>query len=131
MATWCEELTHWKRPWSWASLKTGGEGDDRGWDSGMASLTWWIWVWGSSGSKWWPGKPVVLQSMGLRRVGHDWAAELNWTEVVSVVSQHTMTTTTDSECWDLSKAHSWEPVWDDFVIKISNNNNGLKPHWIR
>ena len=33
VATWCEELTHWKRPWCWERLKAGGEGDDRGWDS--------------------------------------------------------------------------------------------------
>ena len=31
LATWCEELTHWKRPWCWERLKAGGEGDDRGW----------------------------------------------------------------------------------------------------
>ena len=30
LATWCEELTHWKRPWSWERLRTGGEGDNRG-----------------------------------------------------------------------------------------------------
>ena len=39
LATWCEELTHWKRPWCWARLKVGGEGDDRGWDNWMASPT--------------------------------------------------------------------------------------------
>ena len=27
LATWCEELTHWKRPWCWERLKVGGEGD--------------------------------------------------------------------------------------------------------
>ena len=32
LATWCEELTHLKRPWCWARLKAGGDGDDRGWD---------------------------------------------------------------------------------------------------
>ena len=32
LATWCEELTHLKRPWCWERLKAGGEGDDRGWD---------------------------------------------------------------------------------------------------
>ena len=32
LATWCEELTHWKRPWCWERLKAEGEGDDRGWD---------------------------------------------------------------------------------------------------
>ena len=46
----------------------------------MASLTRWKWVWVSSGSWWWTGKPGVLQSMGLGRVGHNWATELNWTE---------------------------------------------------
>ena len=30
LATWCEELTHLKRPWYWERLKVGGEGDDRG-----------------------------------------------------------------------------------------------------
>ena len=44
LATWCEELTHWKRPWFCERLKAGGEGDDRGWDGWMASLTQWTWV---------------------------------------------------------------------------------------
>ena len=42
----------------------------------MASLTQWAWVWASSRSWWWTGKPGVLQSMGLVR--HDWATELDW-----------------------------------------------------
>ena len=78
-ATWCEELIHWKRPWCWEELKVGGEGDDRGWDGWMLSLTRWIWVWVNSGSWWWTGKPGVLQSMGLQRVGHDWLSD--WTEM--------------------------------------------------
>ena len=41
LATSCEELTHRKRPWCWEGLGAGGEGDDRGWDGWMASLTWW------------------------------------------------------------------------------------------
>ena len=45
---------------------------------GMASLTQWTWVWASSRSWWWTGKPGVLQSMGLQRVGHDWKTKLNW-----------------------------------------------------
>ena len=44
LATWCKELTHWKRPWCWERLKAEGEGDDRGWDGWMASLTRWTWV---------------------------------------------------------------------------------------
>ena len=59
-------------------LEAGGDGDDRGWDGWIASPTQWTWVWANSGSWWWTGKPGVLQSMGLQRVGHDWASELNW-----------------------------------------------------
>ena len=47
----------------------------------MASLTRWTWVWVNSGSWWWTGRPGVLQFMGLQRVRHDWATELNWTEL--------------------------------------------------
>ena len=46
----------------------------RGWDGWMASPTQWTWLWVNS------GRPGVLQSMGLQRVRHDWAADLNWTE---------------------------------------------------
>ena len=56
-----------------------GEVDDRGWDGWMASPTQWTWVWASSGSWWWTGKPGVLQPMGSQRVAHDWATKLNWT----------------------------------------------------
>ena len=77
--TWCEELTHWKRPWCWEWLKVWGEGDDRGWDGWMASLSRWTWVWIDSRSWWWTGRPGVLQSMGSQRVRHDWGTELNWT----------------------------------------------------
>ena len=78
LATWCKELTDWKRSWCWERLRAGGEGDDRGWDGWMASPTQWTWVWVDSGSWWWPGRPGVLQFMGSQRVGHDWATELNW-----------------------------------------------------
>ena len=78
LATWCKELTHWKRPWCWERLKAGEEGDNRRWDGWTASLTQWTWVWASSGSWWWTGKPGVLQSMQLQRAGYDWATELNW-----------------------------------------------------
>ena len=52
--------------------------DDRGWDVWIASLTQWIWIWTSSWSRWWTGKPGVLLSTVLQRVRHDWATELNW-----------------------------------------------------
>ena len=78
LATCCEELTHWKRPWCWERLRAGGEGDDRGWDGWMVSLTQWTWVWVDSGSWWWTGRPGMLWFMGSQRVRHGWATELNW-----------------------------------------------------
>ena len=78
LAASCKELTHWKRLWCWEGLGAGGKGDDRGWDGWMASLTRWTWVWVNSRRWWWTGRPGVLQFMGLQRVGHDWATELNW-----------------------------------------------------
>ena len=59
-------------------LGAGGEGDDRGWDGWMASLNRWTWIWVNSGSWLWTGLPGVLWFMGSKRVGHDWATELNW-----------------------------------------------------
>ena len=78
LVTSCEELTHWKRLWCCEGLGAGGEGDDRGWDGWKASPTRWTWVWVNSGSWQGTGRPGVLQFMGLQRVGHDWATELNW-----------------------------------------------------
>ena len=75
-----EEMTDLKRSWCWESLKAGGEGDDRGWDDWMASVTQWTWVWVNSRSWWWTVRPGVLQSVGSQRVGHDW---VNWTELAS------------------------------------------------
>ena len=70
------ELTDWKRPWSWERLKAGWEGDDRGWDGWMASLTQWTSVWPSSGSRRWTGKPSVLQSVGSQ--SQTWLS--NWSD---------------------------------------------------
>ena len=67
----------WKGHCCWESLKAGGEGDDWGWDGWMASPIQCTWVWASSRSWWWTGKPGILQSMGSQRGRHDWVAELN------------------------------------------------------
>ena len=81
LATWCKELTLWKRPWCWERLKPKEEEDNRGWDGWMAPLTLWTWVCASSWSWWWTGKPGVLQSMGSQRVRQDWATELTDTDL--------------------------------------------------
>ena len=69
------------KDWCWEGLGAGGEGDDRGWDGWMASLTRWTWVSMNSRSWWWTGMPGMLRFMGSQRVRHDWATELNWTEL--------------------------------------------------
>ena len=56
-------------------LKAGGEGDDKGWDGWMASLTQQTWIWVISRSRWWTGNPGVLQSKESQRDGQDWATE--------------------------------------------------------
>ena len=89
-ATWCKELTLWKRPWCWEKMKAGGGGDDRGgWDGCMASLTWWTWFWVSSGSWWWTRKPGMLQSWGCKEL--DMTEQWNWTENHGIQSHFFMT----------------------------------------
>ena len=68
----------------WGKIEGNGEEGGRGWDGWMASSTQWTWVWASSGSWWWTGKPSILQSMGSQKVRHYWATEL--TDVVSLSS---------------------------------------------
>ena len=57
----------------------GGEGDDRGWDGWMASLTRWMWVWVNSRSWWWTGRPGMLRFMGQKE--SDTTEWLNWTKL--------------------------------------------------
>ena len=78
LATWHEELTHWKRPRCSERWKAGGEGDDRGWDGWMTSPIWWTWVWASSESWWWTGKLGMLQSMR----SHSRTRLSDWTELM-------------------------------------------------
>ena len=60
----------------WGQEEKGTTEDEM---AGWQLLTRWTWVWVNSGSWWWTGRPGVLRFMGLQRVGHDWATELNWT----------------------------------------------------
>ena len=83
LANWCKKLTRWKRPWFWERLKAGGEGDSRGGDGWILSLTQWTWVWANSWRWWRTGKPDVLQCMGVTKNLRNLATEqqqsfLNW-----------------------------------------------------
>ena len=76
LVTRCKEPTHYKRPWSWESLKAERERDNRGQYCLMASSTQWTWGWASSRTWWKTGKPGMLQFMGSQRVKHSW---VDWT----------------------------------------------------
>ena len=80
LATSCEELTHWKRPWCWEGLGAGGEEDNRGWDGWMASLTRRTWVWVNS------GRLASLRDReawcaAIHGVAKSWTRLSNWTEL--------------------------------------------------
>ena len=81
LATWCKELTHWKRSWFWERLKAGRAGNNRGWDGYMASLSPWAWVWASSGSCWWTGRPGCCSPLCLKV--SDTTEWLNWIDWVT------------------------------------------------
>ena len=83
------DCVDYNKPWKileemgrcWEILKAGGDGDDRGWDGWMASLTWWTCVWINSGSWWWTGRPGVIHGVTKSQTQlNDWT-ELNWGSV--------------------------------------------------
>ena len=89
-------------------MRAGGEGDDRGWDGWMASLTQWRWVWVDSSSWWWIGRPGVLQFTGSQRVRHDWATELDWTDGHNIPGSYAILFFTATDFTSItSHIHSW------------------------
>jgi len=81
---WCEQLTHWKRPWCWKRLKAKGEEGSRTWDDWMASPIQWTWTLVNSGRWWGTGRTGVLQSMGSQRVNN--RNGQIWSEMRSLLS---------------------------------------------
>ena len=108
--------THWKRPWCWERLKAGGEGDDRGWDGWIASLTRWTRVWASYGSCWWTGEPGIPQSMGLQRVGHDWVTELSWVKYLYKIKVYIIQ-------WDFCESCSFTDLFLTETVNLPNNSS--------
>ena len=78
LATWCEELTHWKDPTAGKDWRQEDKGttEDESW---LASLTGWTWVWASSGSCWWTGNLACCSTWGHKEL--DMTEWLNWTEL--------------------------------------------------
>ena len=117
---WKENRDQMKRPWCWERLKMEGKGNNRGWDDWIASLPLWTWVWTSSGSLWWMGKPGVLQIMRSQRVGHDWATELNCSQ--KVIS------TTMFEKLSCTLALLLEMLWKN-CIRLTGKANDEHHQW--
>ena len=76
---WWRDMKNWLigKDWCWERLKAREEGNDRGLNGWMASLTQWTWDWANSRRWWRTGKPGVLSPRGHRELGTtEW---LNWT----------------------------------------------------
>ena len=126
LGPWCEELAHWKRPWCWERLRAGGEGDNRGWDGWMASLTQWTWVWVNSRSWWWTGRPGVLQSMGSQRAGHNFVTGLNWTEYITSHSRSYHYSCTPSIQTKTDSAFvKWMSRWKKQLPPMTHKSNSV------
>ena len=111
---------------NWLIWKDPDSGKEWRWEEkGMTSLTQWTWVWVSSESLWWTGKPGVLQSMGSQRVGHNWVTELNWIFIPACASSSPAFLMMYSE-YKLNKQgdniqpwHTPFPIWNYTPIKIN------------
>ena len=84
---WPPDVKSWlrKRPWCWERLKVGGDGDDRGWDGWMASLTPWTWIWTGSGSWYGQGSLACCSPWGCKELD---MTEQDWTVTVTYDVEH-------------------------------------------
>ena len=78
LTTWCQARTDLQRPWCWERL-WAGEGDDREWDSSMASLTQWYGFGWTPGAGDGQGGLACCGSWGRRETSM--IELLNWTEL--------------------------------------------------
>ena len=102
-----------KDPDAGKDLRAEGEGDDRGWDGWMASLTQCTWVWVNSDSWWWTRRPGMLRFMGSQRVRHDWVTGLNWLRQHIKKQKHYFADKgPSSQSYGFSSGHVWMCVLD-------------------
>ena len=102
-----------EKTWCWETLRAGGEGDERGWNGWMASPTQRTWIWVNSRSWWWTGRLGMLRFMGLERVGHNWATELNWTELANSQWGSKAISLT---AWKEMGSSVWQPFWNWILL---------------
>ena len=116
LATWCLNVTHLKKPWCWERLKARREGDDRGYDGWMASLTQWTWVWASSGVGDGQGSLAYCSPWGSKE--SDTTEQLNW-NIPNCRSSNTRATWCEEPthlkipwCWERLRAEEGDRGWD-------------------
>ena len=110
--------------WCWEGLGARGEGDDRGWDGWMASLTRWTWVWVNSGSWRWTGRPGVLRFMGSQRVGHDWMTDLIWRLWIQITVFKVIWHIYSLCCYTTNYAFYFH-----FILKLCKIKSVMKIYW--
>ena len=114
LATWCEEPTHWNRPWCWERLEAKGKGGGRAWASYIAPPTQWTWVWVNSGRWWRTGRPGMLQFMGHKEL--DTTQQLNKNNVCRLVCNRCyLSTGNRTTVINLSyklRYELWNGVWE-------------------
>ena len=98
----------------------------------MAPLTQWTWVWVNSGSWWWTGRPGLLQSMESQGVRHNWATELNWTELKStrkVQRKCLYSSDEQSRLWLLKEPNSFWSLREHLQLRQSRIRKRLHFLW--
>ena len=101
-----------EKTWCWERLRAGGEGDNRGWDSWIASPTWWTWIWVDSRNWWWT-QAWCAAVHGVTKFRHTWVTELNWTEFTCAFLR---------VCF-------WETIIEDIWIPIKCVKHNLYYYW--
>ena len=110
------------------------KGDDRGWDGWMASPTQWTWVWVNSRMmvRWWTGRPGVLWSMGLQRVGYNWTTELNWSEGEVTESQGGCVQLGSHLCLNMTEEHYQICMGSERIPhSVLSGNSDKTGRWIK
>ena len=122
---WPPDLKSWLigKTWCWERLRAGGEGDKRGWDGWMASLTRWTWVWVDYGSWWWTACRAAVHGVSECQTRLSNSTELNWNNL-SVKTKTKTKQWLDNSSMVFSKFKSMAVVrknsfWADCVLLYS------------
>ena len=126
LATWCEEFTHWKRPWCWERLNAGGEGDDRGWDDSIDMNLSKLWKIVKDREAW---------CAAVHGVAKTWTQFSNWTITTSLKGSQSVHRFRERHClWRQLMAG---PIWHHYyfiwlqVIEIYSNKKEEFPVKVR